>query len=50
MFWKKMGTFSNLVKRYVKTVDPPVSDHSGMFVKETTDTSIFGGEYTFFTF
>ena len=45
-----MGTFSNLVKRYVKTVDPPVSDHSGMFVKETTDTSIFGGEYTFFTF
>ena len=35
MYWEKMGTFSNLVKRYVKTVDPPVSDHGGLFVKET---------------
>ena len=30
----KMGTFSTLVKRYVKTVDPPVSDHGKLFVKE----------------
>ena len=41
MYWKKMGTFSNLVKRYVKPVDPPVSDR---------DKSIFGGEFTLFTF
>ena len=32
---EKMGTFSTIVKRYVKTVDPPVSDHGGMF--ELTD-------------
>ena len=31
---EKMGTFSTIVKRYVKTVDPPVSDHGGMFVKK----------------
>ena len=31
---EKMGTFSTIVKRYVKTVDPPVSDHGGLFVKE----------------
>ena len=30
----KMGIFSTLVKRYVKTVDPPVSDHGGLFVKK----------------
>ena len=30
----KMGTFSTIVKRYLKTVDPPVSDHGGLFVKE----------------
>ena len=29
-----MGFFLSLVKRYVKTVDPPVSDHGGLFVKE----------------
>ena len=31
---EKMGIFSTIVKRYVKTVDPPVSDHGGLFVKE----------------
>ena len=31
---EKMGTFSTIVKRYVKTVHPPVSDHAGLFVKE----------------
>ena len=31
---EKMGTFSTIVKRYVKTVDLPVSDHGGLFVKE----------------
>ena len=34
MYWRKMGTFSTIVKRYVKTVDLPVSDHGGLFVKE----------------
>ena len=29
-----MGFFLNLVKRYIKTVNPPVSDHGGLFVKE----------------
>ena len=29
-----MGFFLSLVKRYVKTVVPPVSDHGGLFVKE----------------
>ena len=31
---EKMGTFSTIVKRYVKTVDLPVSDRGGLFVKE----------------
>ena len=31
---EKMRTFSTIVKRYVKTVHPPVSDHGGLFVKE----------------
>ena len=31
---EKMGTFSTIVKRYVKIVDPPVSDHGGLFVKK----------------
>ena len=35
-----MGFFLSLVKRYVKTVDPPVSDHGGLFVKEVR-THIF---------
>ena len=48
MYWEKKGTFSNLFKRYVKTVDPPISDHGGR--KRGPDTSIFGGEYTLFTF
>ena len=39
-----------MVKRYVKTVDYPVSDHGGMFVKKGPNTSIFGGEFTLFTF
>ena len=29
-----MGTFSTIVKRYLKTVDPPANDHGGLFVKE----------------
>ena len=29
-----MGFFLSLDKRYVKTVDPPVSDHGGLVVKE----------------
>ena len=29
-----MGTFSTIVKRYVKTVDLPVNDRGGLFVKE----------------
>ena len=32
--WEKMGTFPTSVKRYRKTVDPPISDHGGLFVKE----------------
>ena len=47
---EKMGTFSTIVKRYAKTVDPPVSDHGGLFVKKGPDTTIFGGEFTLFTF
>ena len=31
---EKVGTFSTIVKRYVKTVHPPVSDYGGLFVKE----------------
>ena len=31
---EKKGFFLSLVKRYEKTVDPPVSDHGGLFVKE----------------
>ena len=37
---EKMGIFSTIVKRYVKTVDPSVSDHGGLFVKEVR-THIF---------
>ena len=44
-----MGFFLNLVKRYVKTVNPPVSDHGGLFVRGQ-ETSNFGGEFTLFTF
>ena len=42
MCWKKMGTFSTIVKRYVKTVHPPVSDYGGLFVKEV-GTHLFLG-------
>ena len=31
---EKMGTFPTLVKRYVKVLHPPVSDHGGLFVKK----------------
>ena len=45
-----MGTLSTIVKRYVKTVDPPVSDHGAMFVKKGPDSSILRGEFTLYTF
>ena len=37
---EKMGTFSTVVKRYVKTVNTPVSDHGGLFVKKVRIHSI----------
>ena len=39
--FEKMGTFSSIVKRYVKTVDPSVSDHGGHLRR---------GEFTLFYF
>ena len=36
-----MGTFPTLVKRYWKTVEPPVSDHGSLFVKEVRTHPFF---------
>ena len=47
---EKMGTFSTIVKRYVKTVDPPVSDHGGLFVKEARTHLLLGQNIPYLLF
>ena len=46
---EKMGTFPTLVKYYGKTVESPVSDRGGLFVKEVR-THIFFEENVLFHF
>ena len=47
---EKMGTFPTLVKRYGKTVEPSVSDHGGLFVKEVRTYLFFLEENVLFYF
>ena len=47
---EKMGTFSTVVKRYVKTVNTPVSDHGGLFVKKVRIHSILEENLTYLLF
>ena len=46
---EKKGTFPTLVKCYGKTVESPVSDHGGLFVKEVRIHLFFLKRMYFFT-
>ena len=47
---EKMGTFSTIVKNYVKIVNTPVSDHGGLFVKKVRIHSMLEENLTYLLF